>query len=324
MIYYFFSGLIFTLVFLKIFIDKISKTKFFRKEERIDSNKKPCIQELHKNKASTPSMGGIAMNGALLVFALVYFFFTKKILWIALILLLYGSLGFIDDYIKLKKIRDGVSPKEKLLGLVIISSVLVVYLYFSHQIIPGIKIPFLSETFTIGIPAYVVLLVILIVASSNGMNIVDGLDGLAAGVSSLALGFIIFYAYRIQSTEVLFIALILESACLATLFFNRYPAKIFMGDTGALMLGAAIAILLIELGIPLWLPLLLIVCVFDVISVLLQVFSLKFFHKRIFKIAPFHHHLEKSGWKETTIVYTFWGVTLLFCFLAYLGTRGRI
>ena len=319
MIYYFIAGLVFTFVFLKIYIDKISKTKFFRKEENIDSNKKSCIQELHKHKAATPSMGGIAMNLALLVFTTIYSIFTKKILWIGFILLLYGLLGFIDDYIKLKKIRDGVTPKEKLLGLVIISIFFAVYLYYSNQVISEIKIPFISRTFNIGIPAYLLLLVILIVAASNGMNITDGLDGLAVGISALVLGFIIFYAYRIQNTEVLFISIILESACLSTLFFNRYPAKIFMGDTGALMLGAAIAILLIKLEIVLWLPLLLIVCVFEVISVLLQVFSLKFFKKQIFKIAPFHHHLEKCGWKETYIVYTFWGVTLLFCFLAYLG-----
>jgi len=319
MIWWFISGLIFTWIFLKLFIDKISKTRFFRKNENIDSIKKPCISELHKHKASTPSMGGIAINLALLVFTVIYSILTAQIQWVGLILLLFGMMGFIDDYIKLKKPRDGVTPKQKLLGQTIISILCVAYLYFSDQILPFIQIPFLYDTFAIEMPVYLLLLVLLIVASSNSVNITDGLDGLALGICSLVLGFIIYYACQIQDTEALFVAVILEAACLATLFFNRYPAKIFMGDTGSLMFGGAIAVLLIKLGIPLFIPLLLIVCMFELISVVLQAFSLKFFKKRVFRIAPFHHHLEKCGWKETTIVYTFWGTTAVFCFIAWFG-----
>ena len=324
MIYYFIAGLILTVILLKVYIDKISKTKFFKKAENIDSIKKPCIQQLHKHKSSTPSMGGIAMNMTLLILTIIYFIITKKILWIGIILLSYGMMGFIDDYIKLKKTRDGVTPKEKLLGLTVISIAFAAYFYFSGQVVPQIKIPFISGEINVSVPIYLIILVFLITVASNSMNITDGLDGLALGIGSIVLGFIIYYAHNINDTEALFIAIVLESACLATLAFNRHPAKIFMGDTGSLMLGAGIAVLLIRLRIPLWIFLLLAVCLFETFSVILQLFSLKFFKRKIFKIAPFHHHLEKCGWKETAIVYSFWGVTVIFCLLSYLGLRNVI
>ena len=319
MIWYFISAVIFTLVFLKIYIEKISKTRLFRKKENVESIKKPCINELHKHKSSTPSLGGIAINLTLFVFTVIYYIFTARVLWIGLILLLLGIMGFADDFIKLKKLRDGVTPKQKLLGQTVISVICVTYLYLSDQIIPQLRIPFIHGAFAVGTPVYLLLLVILIVASSNSVNITDGLDGLALGISLLALGFIIFYAYRIGDAQAVFLSVILEAACLATLFFNKYPAKIFMGDTGSILLGGAISVLLIKLGIPLLIPLLLIVCMFETISVMLQLFSLKFFKKRIFKIAPFHHHLEKCEWKETSIVYAFWSVSVIFCLITGLG-----
>lgn len=318
---YFIPALAFTLVFLKLFIDRISKTEFFRKKENVDSIKKPCISELHKHKAATPSMGGLAINLALLLSTAAYSIVSGRTLWIGFILLLFGIMGFADDYIKLKKIRDGVSPRQKLLGQAAIGAICVAYLYYAGQITAQTTIPFVGGAVAIALPAYLPLLVVLIVASSNSVNITDGLDGLALGINILALGFVIYYAHRVQDSDALFVAVVLEAACLAALFFNKHPAKIFMGDTGSLMLGGAVSVLLIKLGIPLFIPLVLIVCLFETVSVVIQVFSLKFFKKRVFKIAPFHHHLEKCGWKETKIVCIFWGITAIFCFLAYLGGR---
>ena len=321
--FYFIAVFIFTLASLKLHIDIISKTKFFRKPAQVDSIKKPCINELHRHKSATPSMGGLAINLALLVFSVLYSLITVRIQWMGPILFLFGAMGFLDDYIKLKRRRDGVSPIQKLIGQTVIAAACVAYLYVSDQIAPRMEIPFAGETPEIALPLLLPLLVVLIVASSNSVNITDGLDGLALGIGMLSLGFIIYYAWRVQDTDALLIAVILEAACAAALFFNRYPAKIFIGDTGSLLLGGSIATLLIKLGIPLFIPVILIVCLFETLSVVLQVCSLRLFHKKIFKIAPFHHHLEKCGWKETSVVFVFWGITAVSCFLAYLGLGGR-
>jgi phospho-N-acetylmuramoyl-pentapeptide-transferase len=137
-------------------------------------------------------------------------------------------------------------------------------------------------------------------------------------------GFTSVYAYNIKETETLFLSLILLGSCAATLCFNKHPAKVFMGDTGSLMLGGGAALILIKLNIPLWSLLLLGVCVFEAFSVILQLISIRFRKKKIFKIAPFHHHLEKSGWRETHIVYAFWGITLIFCVITFFITGGSL
>lgn len=321
---YFAFSLLFTTVFLKIFIDKLSKTRFFQRAENVDSNKKSCIQELHKHKATTPTMGGIAINLTLFTSAIVYSISTGRIIWINVFLLLFGLMGFIDDYIKIKKKRDGVTPKEKLVGLIIISIIITTYLIVSGQIDTQIMFPFISVSVEINTYLYGALMVFLIVLSSNSVNITDGVDGLALGICSIVFVFIMIVAYQLKADHVLFGAIIMEGACLGTLFFNRYPAKIFMGDTGSLLLGGSIAVFLIELNIPLWIILVLCVCIFETISVIIQLFSLKYFNKRVFKIAPFHHHMEKNGWKEISITMTFCMITFVACIIAYLGLGGII
>ena len=324
MIQYFAFSLLFTAVFLKIFIDKLSKTRFFKRTENVDSNKKSCIQELHKHKAATPTMGGIAINLTLFTSTIVYSISTGRMIWINVFLLLFGLMGFIDDYIKVKKKRDGVTPKEKLVGLIIIGIIITTYLIVSGQIDTQIMFPFISASIKINTYLYGALMVFLIVLSSNSVNITDGVDGLALGICSIVFVFIGIVAYQMRVDNVLFGAIIMEGACLGTLFFNKYPAKIFIGDTGSLLLGGSIAVFLIELNIPLWIILVLCVCIFETISVIIQLFSLQYFNKRVFKIAPFHHHLEKNGWKESTITSTFCIITFAACIIAYLGLGGII
>jgi len=306
-------------MFLKIFIDKLSKTRFFKRAENVDSNKKSCIQELHKHKAATPTMGGIAINLTLFTSTIIYSILTGRIIWINVFLLLFGLMGFIDDYIKVKKKRDGVTPKEKLAGLIIIGIIITTYLIVSEQINTQIMFPFIGISIEINKYLYGALMVFLIVLSSNSVNITDGVDGLALGICSIVFFFIGIVAYQLSADNVLFGVIIMEGACLGTLFFNRYPAKIFMGDTGSLLLGGAIAVFLIELNIPLWIILVLCVCIFETISVIIQLFSLKYFNKRVFKIAPFHHHMEKNGWREIAITFTFCVITFAACIIGYLG-----
>lgn len=319
MIQYFAFSLLFTAMFLKIFIDKLSKTRFFKRAENVDSNKKSCIQELHKHKAATPTMGGIAINLTLFTSTIIYSILTGRIIWINVFLLLFGLMGFIDDYIKVKKTRDGVTPKEKLAGLIIIGIIITTYLIVSEQINTQIMFPFIGISIEINKYLYGALMVFLIVLSSNSVNITDGVDGLALGICSIVFFFIGIVAYQLSADNVLFGVIIMEGACLGTLLFNRYPAKIFMGDTGSLLLGGAIAVFLIELNIPLWIILVLCVCIFETISVIIQLFSLKYFNKRVFKIAPFHHHMEKNGWREIAITFTFCVITFAACIIGYLG-----
>ncbi|WP_313370347.1 hypothetical protein, partial [Sedimentibacter sp.] len=232
MIQYFAFSLFFTAIFLKIFIDKLSKTRFFKRTENVDSNKKPCIQELHKHKAATPTMGGIAINLTLITATIVYSISIGRIIWINLFLLLFGVMGFIDDYIKVKKVRDGVTPKEKLFGLIIIGIIITLYLIVSGQTDTQIMLPFIRASIEINKYLYGSLMVFLIVLSSNSVNITDGVDGLALGICSIVFVFIGIVAYQLRDDNVLFGAIIMEGACLGTLFFNRYPARIFMWDTG--------------------------------------------------------------------------------------------
>jgi len=181
MIQYFAFSVLFTGVFLKIFIDKLSETRFFKRAENTESNKKSCIQELHKHKAATPTMGGIAINLTLLVSTIIYSISTSRIIWTNIFLLLFGLMGFIDDYIKVKKKRDGVTPKEKLAGLVIIGAITTVYLIASGRIDTQIMFPFINTSIEINMYLYGAVMVFLIVLSSNSVNITDGVDGLALG-----------------------------------------------------------------------------------------------------------------------------------------------
>lgn len=318
MIWYFAFSIVFTAIFIKFFINKLSKTKFFKRKENIASNKRSCIQELHRHKASTPTMGGIAMNLALLAFTVAYGVSTGRTIWINFFLLFFGVMGFIDDYIKIKKVRDGVTPKEKLAGLIIISIVITTYLIASESVDTKLLIPFTGAYLEINNYVYGALMVFLIVLSGNSVNITDGVDGLALGICSIAFVFIGMVAYQSRVYDVLFGAVVMEGACLGTLIFNRYPAEVFMGDTGSLLLGGTIAVYMIMLNIPLWIIIVLSVCIFETMSVVIQLSSLKLFKRRVFKIAPYHHHLEKSGWKELSITLTFCAVTFAVCAAAYL------
>jgi phospho-N-acetylmuramoyl-pentapeptide-transferase len=162
-------------------------------------------------------------------------------------------------------------------------------------------------------------MVLFLVASANSVNLTDGLDGLALGVSVIAFGFIGAAAWKLGNTNVLYSVMMLLGICFGTLVFNHYPAKIFMGDTGSLFLGGAIALLLIELNLSMWIFFILIVSLWETLSVIIQLSSLKLRGKKVFLIAPYHHHLEKLGWKETKIVPLFWLITLVFSVIGYFA-----
>jgi phospho-N-acetylmuramoyl-pentapeptide-transferase len=322
MLLYFIVSLLCTAVGMKCFIILLTNTNLLKRKETIDNIKKTCIKELHKNKLNTLSMGGIVMNIVLLIMTIGFYLINRKILWINIFIIFYGVMGFVDDYIKIKKVRDGVTPREKLLGLTIISAAVVLYLVLSNTINTVITIPFINSSFKPDIIIYSALMILLLVVTTNSMNITDGLDGLVLGISVIVLAFICVVAWKTENDEILFSALVILGTCLGALIFNKYPAKIFIGDTGSLFLGGAIAIFMIKLYIPVWIVIVLIVCLWEMLSVIIQLSSLKLRGKRVFKIAPFHHHLEKCGWKETKIVYLCWLISGVFCIVGYISLGG--
>jgi phospho-N-acetylmuramoyl-pentapeptide-transferase len=311
-----------TLVGMKYFIKFLKSSDLLKRKDTVDGIKKDCIKELHKSKINTLTMGGVVMNVVLFIMTIAYYLIKKEFLWINIFIIAFGVMGFIDDYIKIKKGKDGVTPKEKLIGLTIISIVVVVFFMVMHQTNTQIIIPFINTSIQLNGVVYAVLMMLLVVATTNSVNITDGLDGLVLGISVIVLSFLGLVAWRLGNNEVLFSVLVVMATCIGALFYNWHPAKIFIGDTGSLFLGGAIALFAIRLNIPMWLIIILIVCLWETISVILQLTSLKFTGKRIFKIAPYHHHLEKSGWIETKIVYLFWAITGVFCIIGYFAMGG--
>ena len=323
MLIYMLSAFTLSVILQELYLLKLCKLDIFKKKEAIEANKKPCIQQLHKHKSNTPTMGGLAIAVSFFVMTIVYACITRTSPIVPLCLLLFAILGAIDDWIKLKKIRDGVTMKEKLLALLLISSLIVGVLKMSGQISFTLSIPFLSISPVIPQSVMLIFLVFIILLSSNSMNLTDGLDGLALGISSITLCCIMFLSYLVGNQNVIMYAGMLLAICLGTLVFNRYPAKVFMGDTGSLFLGGAIAILLIQLRLPLWIPIFLLVCMWEVLSVIIQLTSIRFRHKKVFLIAPYHHHLEKKQVKEVKIVAFFWAASVICGIIGILGYLWR-
>ena len=315
-------SLLMTVLGMKYFIVLLNHSRFLKRKETIDSIKKSCIKELHKNKQNTLTMGGVVMNSILLIMSVMYYIIYREMLWFNSFIIFYGLLGFIDDYIKIKKVKDGVAPKIKLAGLIVISSLTMAYLIHSKEVNTVISIPFTSDTFNIEPMTYIMVMIFFLVTITNSVNITDGLDGLALGISAIVLFFITIVAWQKAEMEVLFSAGVILAACLGTLMYNKYPAKIFIGDTGSLFLGGAMGIFMIKLGMPLWSLMILSVCLWEMLTVVIQLSSLKLRGKRVFKIAPYHHHLEKCGWPETKIVYIFWLITGVSCVMGYIGLKG--
>ncbi|TCT16275.1 phospho-N-acetylmuramoyl-pentapeptide-transferase [Natranaerovirga pectinivora] len=320
MLFYFITSLLITIIGMKLFIIFLTNTRFLKKKKSIDSSiKKDCIKELHKNKKNTLTMGGVVMNLVLFIMTIGYYIMTKEFLWLNMMIILYGIMGFVDDYIKIKKVRDGVTPKEKLLGLTGISFLVVLLLHLTNTMNTTIRIPFINSGLQLNIIVYSALILVILVATTNSFNITDGLDGLALGIAIIVLAFLGIVAWKVENSAILYTILTLAGTCIGTLFYNKHPAKIFIGDTGSLFLGGAIAIIMISLQIPLWILLILIICLWETITVILQLTSLRFRNKKVFKIAPYHHHLEKCGWQETKIVHTFCWITFICCIIGYLG-----
>lgn len=272
--------------------------------------------ESHLVKQGIPSMGGFIFLSVLTMVGILFSGFNLKVVFMILVTLSFGLIGFLDDYLKVKKkSSDGLSAKHKMLYLLIFGLLTGSVLYFGFDY-HTLSIPFIGEEIQLGL-LYIPFVVILFAAVTNAVNLTDGIDGLSSSVTIVVVLFYALVSWRAGDQEVLFFSLTLIGSLLGFLYFNRYPAKVFMGDTGSLALGGAVGILALMTKTELLLILVGIIYVVETLSVIIQVGYFKKTGKRVFKMAPIHHHFEALGWKETKIVWVFGLVTLLMVVLTY-------
>lgn len=265
--------------------------------------------ESHLAKTGTPTMGGISFIAVTTVLSLIALIFVddiSKLLILIIVTLGFGLIGFIDDYIiVVKKDNTGLTSKQKALAQVVVSIIVFfIMMKFVPSIELGVTVPGTDFTIHLGY-LFVLWIVFWLVGFSNAVNLTDGLDGLSTSTTIVAnLSFLII-AWMSSENEIVIFLAILIGAQLGFLIFNKYPAKVFMGDTGSLALGGIVGIVSIMLNNSLLLLLVGIVFVVETASVIIQVISFKTTGKRIFKMTPIHHHFELSGWNEKKIVAVF-------------------
>ncbi|MFD1018080.1 phospho-N-acetylmuramoyl-pentapeptide-transferase [Thalassobacillus hwangdonensis] len=275
----------------------------------------------HQKKSGTPTMGGVMVLLAVSITTLIMA--TKfnpepvsfEVFLLLFVLIGYGLIGFLDDFIKVVMKRNlGLTSKQKMLGQIIIA--IVTYLILrTHGFPTYIGIPATDIQIDLGW-GYALLILFMLVGSSNAVNLTDGLDGLLAGTAALAFGAFAILAWSgSPQFEITIFALAIVGALLGFLVFNAHPAKVFMGDTGSLALGGAIAIVAILTKLEILLIIIGGVFVIETLSVIIQVISFKTTGKRVFKMSPLHHHYELKGWSEWRVVTTFWTVGLIFAVL---------
>ena len=277
----------------------------------------------HLKKQGTPTMGGIIMIVAIIIATVgVCIFFSvtnnqeliKRLIPLLIITIAFGMIGFIDDFKKLVlKNTDGLKPKYKMLGLLIIAVIYVLFLVYGFNLGTDTYIPIFKIYINIPVFLYIPLAVLVILSTTNAINLTDGVDGLASSVSCLIITCLTVIGISNQMYEVSIFGSIVIGATLGFLIFNLHPAKVFMGDTGSLMLGGIISSIALYLKMPLLLVLIAIIPVLEALSDIIQVMYYKKTGKRVFKMAPLHHHFELSGWKENKIVVVFSLITLIAC-----------
>ena len=284
----------------------------------------------HMSKQGTPTMGGIMFMAACVVAVLVFGWRDLaagdySALFVLALALLYGAIGFVDDYAKIKKKENtGLTAGWKFLLQLAVAIAFLALMRMEGHLSPNLYLPFVNST--IGLPwiAYLVFAAFVMVGCVNAVNLTDGLDGLAGSVTlPVAVFFAVLSAWWDKGAVGIF-AGALAGGILGFLVYNFYPAKVFMGDTGSLFLGGAVCGLAFALDAPLVLIPTGIIYIVETMSDILQVGYFKLTHgKRIFRMAPLHHHLEMGGWSEVRIVLTFTGITVAFCLLAFVGVMYR-
>lgn len=274
--------------------------------------------ESHLKKSGTPTMGGLIILCSFVITSLCYIKTNPKILPILVVTLGFGLVGFLDDYIKVVMKRSmGLKAWQKMLGQIVITGIFAYYIVNYTDFGTSVIIPFLGKEMDLGM-FYIPVLFIIVLGTVNGANFTDGLDGLASSVTVLIATFFTVVAVGVSSgLEPITCAAV--GSLLGFLVFNVYPARVFMGDTGSLALGGFVASTAYMLKMPIFIGIVAFIYLAEVLSVMIQVIYFKRTGKRVFKMAPIHHHFELSGWPETKVVAIFSIVTAVLCLIALLG-----
>lgn len=277
----------------------------------------------HLQKNGTPTMGGIIFILAVIVSLILALFITEgmvfDIIFSLAFMILFGFVGFVDDYIKVVKKRSlGLDAKQKIIMQLVFSAVLAFIQLKTSPLGSGIRVPFTDMIIDLGI-MYIPFLIFVIIGIVNSVNLTDGLDGLASSVTVVVSVCLIVIAKLLNEAGVGMFLIALVGGCIGFLRVNKYPAKVFMGDTGSMALGGAVAAAAVILNIELLVPLLCFVYFMESVSVILQVGYYKKTKKRIFKMAPIHHHFELCGWHETKVVKVFNIITVLMGIIGVLS-----
>ena len=284
---------------------------------------------LHNSKSGTPTMGGIIFISALILIVPFGWKGLKNGEWTPLLVLafslVFGVIGFLDDFFKVKYKRNlGLTALQKLLLQLAAAAAYIYILYRLNELQSELYVPFFGVSWKLPLAVYIAIAMFVIVGCVNAVNLTDGIDGLAAGVT---IPVMVFFVVACVAAKKLSLALF--PACLAGglagfLVYNFHPAKVFMGDTGSLFLGAAVCGMAFALDAPLVLILVGLIYIIETVSVILQVGYFKLTHgKRIFRMTPIHHHFEMGGWSEEKIFFVFTGITCIMCALAWIGMAPR-
>ena len=279
----------------------------------------------HLKKQGTPTMGGIIIIITMIIVVIGTYTYLSingetdlahKLLPILVLTIGFGLIGFIDDFKKLVlKNTEGLKPSYKMIGLLIISVAYVIYLVYGLKIETQTYIPIIKTYMNMPVFIYIPFAILVILGTTNAVNLTDGIDGLSSSVCAIIITCLAIIGIRLQLYEVSIFASVVIGAVLGFLMFNIHPAKVFMGDTGSLMLGGVISGLALYLEMPLLLLIIALIPVLETISVMIQVAYFKKTGKRFFKMAPLHHHFELSGWKENKVVVVFSLATLILCII---------
>lgn len=303
-----------SVVFCPILIPFLRKLKFGQ-TEREDG------PQSHLKKTGTPTMGGLVILASILVTSLIYIGKYSEIIPVLFMTLGFGLIGFLDDYIKVVKKRSlGLTPLQKMALQFVVTGVFVYYYFQIAHLDASVKIPFVQGTgFVMPEWLFIIFVFIVVLGTVNGVNFTDGLDGLASGVTVIVATFFTIVALTVNPQMTPITGAVVGSL-LGFLLFNTYPARVFMGDTGSLALGGFVSAIALMLHMPLFIVIVGLIYLVEVISVILQVGYFKLTHgKRIFKMAPIHHHFELCGYSETQVVAAFSIVTALLCLVGIMA-----
>jgi len=295
------------------------------KKCKVGQNEREDGPRSHLRKQGTPTMGGIMIIFTIVVLSIVSCIIllsqnaeneVKQIVPTCLASIGFGLVGFIDDFKKLVlKNTEGLNPKLKMFGLLVIATSYTVYLTNFANIGTDIVVPFTKYYINLPVWFYIPFTILVMLGATNAVNLTDGIDGLVPTVLAIITGTLSVIAYKLGLIGISIFVAIVSGACVGFLIYNVYKAKVFMGDTGSLLLGGVISSVSIYMKNPLILVIIAIIPILETISVILQVISFRCTGKRMFRMAPLHHHFELSGWRENKVVVVFGFITLLFCIL---------